>query len=87
MQHQRRPGEGRELTRRELLVGGLRLLALGGLGVLGAKLLFRSRASAGSGDPGLQSCVSDGVCRACSTLEGCGLPQALSYRDRSGGRT
>jgi hypothetical protein len=52
-----------------------RLGALGGLALLGARLL--------RGKPRLsgQACVNDSVCRGCPVVVSCGLPQALSAKE------
>ena len=73
------------LTRRQFLKSAARLVLLGGLGVLGLRLLrggVRGRRLL----PG-QTCVNQGVCRGCTAYSGCGLPAALSARRAlSGGR-
>jgi hypothetical protein len=66
-------------SRREFLVSIARLLALGGLGALATRLLGGRPAAPG------ETCVNEGVCRGCPTFVGCGLPQALSARDRGVG--
>lgn len=75
---------GLRLSRRELLRGMARLAALGGIALVAARLL--GRVPGVSPAAGLQSCVSDGRCRGCGVLDGCGLPQALSFRQRAGGQ-
>jgi hypothetical protein len=73
------------LKRREFLRTLGRGLLLAGIGALALRLLgpgiFRRR----DGRPPLkgQTCVNLGVCRGCSVFSGCGLPQALSARQRA----
>ncbi len=75
---------GLRLSRRDLLRAMARLAALGGLALLASRLLGGSpRATPAAG---LQSCVGDLRCRGCGALDACGMPQALSYRERAGGR-
>ena len=68
---------GKPLSRREFLrtLGRLGILAALGLG--GARLL-RGRIVRPS-----EACISNGICRGCAAFDGCGLPQALSAKERS----
>ncbi len=71
------------ISRRQFFGTLLRLAVLGGIGTLAARLL-----GFGRGRPG-ETCVNQGVCRGCSAFAGCGLPSALSARERAswaGGR-
>ncbi len=69
-----------DLSRREFLRTAGRLIALGGLGVLVFRLLRRTgvRRPAGA-----ETCVNDGLCRGCGAFAGCGLPAALSAKQRA----
>ena len=69
-----------DLSRREFLKAAGRLAALGGLGILVFRLLRRTgvRRPAGS-----ETCVNDGLCRGCGAFAGCGLPAALSAKQRA----
>ena len=66
-----------ECTRRGFLKSLARLSVLAGMGVAGAAFL-RGRLR-----PIGETCVNEGVCRGCAVLGGCGLPQALSVRERA----
>ena len=68
------------LTRREFLRTVGRIAAFGGLGVLVFRLLGRG---AVRGPAGSETCVKDGFCRACGAFAGCGLPAALSAKQRA----
>ena len=68
------------LSRREFLNTAGRLLALGGLGVLVFRLLGVGRTRRPSGS---ENCVNDGLCRGCGAFAGCGLPAALSAKERA----
>ena len=63
-------------NRREFLRGGARCALLAGLAAVSA-LLIRKR---GAGLPG-QTCINEGICRACAAVGDCGLPQALSFKE------
>lgn len=75
------------LSRREFLAAAARLAALGGLGALVARLargtLAGGTAGGGSGRRLRESCTNDGLCRTCGGFDGCGLPAALSARQRA----
>jgi hypothetical protein len=78
--------ESREpLKRREFLRTLGRGLLLAGIGALALRLLgpgiFRRRG--GGRTLRGQTCINLGVCRGCSAFSGCGLPQALSARQRA----
>ena len=64
-----------KMSRREFLRSAGRLGALGGLALLGARLLR------GKSRPREQACVNDSVCRGCPAFVSCGLPQALSAKE------
>ncbi|HTZ51808.1 MAG TPA: hypothetical protein VMF68_09120 [Spirochaetia bacterium] len=66
-----------EMSRREFLRLLGRVGAGAALGVLGFRLLRRGR------KPAREECVNDGVCRGCPTFQACGLPAALSARERA----
>ena len=63
-----------EKSRREFFRAVARGLGLGGLAFLSGALAGRRAA------PGEKRCVNRGVCGGCPSLEGCGLPQALSVK-------
>ena len=65
------------LSRREFFLAAGRWLLAAALGATAVRLLV--------GRPRLrgQSCVNQGVCRGCAAFSGCGLPQALSARQRA----
>ena len=67
-------------NRREFLRDGLRVALLGGVAVVAGTLARRNSQRL----PG-QTCTGDGLCRACGAAEGCGLPQALSFRQATKG--
>jgi hypothetical protein len=62
-------------NRREFLRGGARYTLLAGLAAVSA-LLVRRR---GAVLPG-QTCINNTICRGCTAVSGCGLPQALSFK-------
>ncbi len=64
-------------SRREFLKTAARWLLLAGLGGVAARLL-RGRPRRGA-----ETCVNDWVCRGCEAFKGCGLPQALSAKQRA----
>lgn len=64
-------------SRREFLKSLARGLLLAGIGALGVKLASRAPRPDG------ETCVGEGVCRGCSAFGGCGLPSALSARERA----
>ena len=61
--------------RRDFLRTLARGLAIGSLGLLGWAA-SRRRGTARR----QETCTGDGVCRRCPSLEGCGLPQARSFK-------
>jgi hypothetical protein len=70
-------GQRKELAnRREFLRGGARYALVAGVAAVSA-VLVRKRV-AGLPD---QECLNEGICRACTALGDCGLPQALSFKD------
>jgi len=62
-------------NRREFLRGGARHTLLAGLAAVSA-LLARKRSAALPG----QTCINNTICRGCTAVSGCGLPQALSFK-------
>ena len=69
-----------DLSRKEFLRTLGRGLALGGLGLL----VFRLFRHGGVRRPaGSETCVNDGLCRGCGAFAGCGLPAALSAKQRA----
>lgn len=62
-------------NRREFLRGGARYTLLAGLAAVSA-LLAKKR------DPALpgQTCINQSICRGCTVVGNCGLPQALSFK-------
>jgi hypothetical protein len=68
---------GDAISRRDFLKNAGRILALGGVGAIAAIMLTGAR------KPRAQTCVSQGVCRGCAVFNGCGLPAALSARQRA----
>ncbi len=86
------------MDRRGFFKTVLRIGALGGLSVLGVRAM-RGAGGSGSGSAGRdgaaggaaaqgplpgQTCTSDWICARCASVPGCGLPQALSYRQAKG---
>ncbi len=69
-------------SRRRFLVSLARLAALGGFGAAAARLLRGRPSLDGSSRPG-ETCTNEGVCRGCAVFAGCGLPAALSARQRA----
>jgi hypothetical protein len=69
------------LSRREFFLRFGRLGAFAALGWLSIRLARRVA------PPG-ERCVNDFICRGCTVVANCGLPQALSFRRviRGGGR-
>jgi hypothetical protein len=71
------------MTRREFLALAARGAAAGGLAVLAGRLLGVGRLLGLSRGPVKQVCVNEGVCRGCTVFADCGLPSALSARERA----
>lgn len=77
------------MSRRDFLRAAARFAALAGIGTLAFRLLGRrpgGRTPAVDGrNPaaGNQTCVNDGYCRTCRAFAGCGLPAALSAKQRA----
>ena len=69
-----------DLSRREFLRTAGRLVAIGGLGALVFRLLRRG---SGTLPAGTETCANDGLCRGCGAFAGCGLPAALSAKQRA----
>jgi hypothetical protein len=65
------------LNRREFFKTAGRWLLVIGLGAMAARLLIGKPRRAG------ETCVNYWVCRGCTAFQGCGLPQALSARQRA----
>lgn len=61
--------------RREFLRAMGRGLALGGLGLL-TWMTSRKRSRSIRNE----TCVGNGICRGCPSIDDCGLPQALSFK-------
>jgi len=68
------------LSRREFLKAAGRVVALGGLGFLVFRLLRRGGARLPAAG---ETCVNQGLCRGCISFSGCGLPAALSAKQRA----
>jgi len=66
-----------DLSRRRFFISLLRLAAFGGIGALAARLLGGRPVRPG------ETCVNEGLCRGCTAFSGCGLPSALSARERA----
>ena len=69
-----------DLSRREFARMAGRAIALGTLGVLAFRLLRRGGTLRRGG---AESCFNDGYCRGCGSFEECGLPSALSAKQRA----
>jgi len=69
-----------DVSRREFLRTAARFLALGGIGMMAARLTRMGRGTQVSGP---EICVNDGVCRGCVVFADCGLPAALSAKQRA----
>jgi hypothetical protein len=67
------------ISRRTFLKSAARLAAAGGLALLAWRLLGFGR----WGKRTREICVNEGICRGCPTFTLCGLPAALSARDRA----
>lgn len=65
-------------SRRMFLADGLRVVLLGGFGLLGLFLGNRRR----TGSTGNGGCPNDFVCRNCAKFVSCREPLALEERDR-----
>ncbi len=65
------------MSRRSFLKTVGRAVIAGGLALLAGRLLgFRRRDAR-------EVCTNEGICRGCASVAGCGLPAALSFRDRA----
>ncbi len=78
-----RKEDAKNLTRRELLAGGLRWLAAGALVAAGATMTGKNLLR--RGDRQAETCINEFICRDCSAVSGCRLPQAMSYRQNTRG--
>ena len=67
---------GHNVSRRSFLRGATRCAAVAGLAMLCRAVL----APGGDGQRRSSSCPYDFGCRGCPTLDGCGRPQAQSFR-------
>jgi hypothetical protein len=65
------------MSRRDFLKALARAALAAGIGALAIRL-----ARGGSRRNG-EKCVGEGICRGCSAFGGCGLPAALSARERA----
>jgi hypothetical protein len=72
------PAPPKTQSRREFFQACARWGTLAGMGALGGSLLARHGPRPLDG----QTCANAGVCRGCPAYAGCGLPQALSARER-----
>jgi hypothetical protein len=68
------------LSRREFLKAAGRVVALGGLAFLVFRLLRRGQLSLPAAG---ETCINQGLCRSCGAFSGCGLPAALSAKQRA----
>jgi len=64
-------------SRRQFLRDGLRYTVLGGLAAVSARLMGRPATR-----PAGQVCIKSGFCCSCEAFDDCGLPPALSARER-----
>jgi len=69
--------DDKQIERREFLRGIFRKLAFAGLAVGGGALAVKKA----SGPSAESDCINRGICRNCSALVECGLPQALSTKE------
>jgi hypothetical protein len=69
---------GSDVSRRSFLLTTVRAVAAGGLALLAGRLLGVGTRSA------REVCTNDSICRGCGAAAGCGLPAALSFRERTG---
>jgi len=67
-------------SRREFLRGGVRYALLAGVGTVAVSVAGRP-----GGRLTGQTCVNEGICRGCGVVGGCGLPQALSFKQATKG--
>ena len=68
-------------SRREFLRGGARYTLMAGVAAIAAVLARKPRTTL----PG-QTCVNNSICRGCTVVHDCGLPQALSFKQVTTGR-
>ena len=73
------------IPRRDFLKAFGRALLLVGIGALAVRLLgWRgARRIGGKQIRRGETCINRGICRGCTAFSGCGLPQALSARQRA----
>ena len=69
--------KNREMNRREFLRSCLRNGLLTSLAIASGALIFRKKP-----EKPAQVCISQGICDGCRVFNNCGLPQALSAKDR-----
>ncbi len=62
-------------SRREFVRSSFRYALLAGLAAVSVVLVRKRGATLTN-----QDCISNGICRACSSVSKCGLPQALSFK-------
>ncbi len=62
-------------TRRSVLTGALRGVALGAMAVAGGLTIVKRRRLVAEG-----KCINDRVCQSCAILAECGLPAALTAK-------
>lgn len=68
-------------SRREFLRSGARYTLMAGLTAVAA-MLARKRPTTLPG----QTCINNSICRGCTVVHNCGLPQALSFKQATTGR-
>jgi hypothetical protein len=69
-------------SRRDFLKAAVRFAAFAGIGTVALRLLHR-RPGGRTPAAGSQTCVNEGYCKTCGAFAGCGLPAALSARQRA----
>lgn len=72
----------KELTRRDMLFGGLRCAILGVIGAGGLAAAFKRKKLLREG-----KCLNNGICPQCNVFADCGLPRARSIRDKNSERS
>ena len=79
-----RRGHDGECSRRELLRAGVRGVAIAAVASVAAVLAARGLRRGGI-DRSEQTCDNRNLCRSCGRLSDCGLPAAVSLRQRAEG--
>ncbi|MBI3920716.1 MAG: hypothetical protein HY318_04795 [Armatimonadetes bacterium] len=69
-----KPLHDMDRDRREFFRSLGRCVGVGSLGLIGGALITKK------GPRQAEECFNRGICAPCSKVKGCGLPQALSYR-------